>query len=152
VIGAGEREVGLIHGSAEMKFYISAKGIRRVTISNEDGKGSAKTTTAGTGAGSGRRISARTVFPVMLVLGIVLPFLFVRIAILMLESAAACSSLGNLFLAFHFLLLFWQFLTLSITPVTNYFCYFSLHCELTCQFLIILFEEIVAFSKHGLSF
>ncbi|XP_014518986.1 probable galacturonosyltransferase 15 [Vigna radiata var. radiata] len=75
-----------------MKFYISTKGIRRVTISNEDGKGSAKTTTAGTGAGSGRRISARTVFPVVVVLGIVLPFLFVRIAILMLESAAVCSS------------------------------------------------------------
>ncbi|KAK7387035.1 hypothetical protein VNO78_27507 [Psophocarpus tetragonolobus] len=76
-----------------MKFYISTKGIKRVTISNGDGKGSAKTTAAGTGAGSGRRISARTVFPAVLVLGIVLPFVFVRIAILMLESAAACSSL-----------------------------------------------------------
>ncbi|RDY01743.1 putative galacturonosyltransferase 15, partial [Mucuna pruriens] len=76
-----------------MKFYISAKGIKRVTISNGDGagKGSVKTTTAATG--SGRRISARTVFPAVVVLGIVLPFLFVRIAILMLESAAACSSL-----------------------------------------------------------
>uniref|UniRef100_I1KY26 Hexosyltransferase n=1 Tax=Glycine max TaxID=3847 RepID=I1KY26_SOYBN len=74
-----------------MKFYISTRGIKRVTISNSEGKGSAKTTAVA--AGSGRRISARTVFPVVLVLGIVLPFLFVRIAILMLESAAACSSL-----------------------------------------------------------
>ncbi|KAG4924031.1 probable galacturonosyltransferase 15 [Glycine soja] len=74
-----------------MKFYISTKGIKRVTISNGEGKGSAKTTAVA--AGAGRRISARTVFPVMVVLGIVLPFLFVRIAILMLESAAACSSL-----------------------------------------------------------
>ncbi|XP_040864612.1 bifunctional aspartokinase/homoserine dehydrogenase 2, chloroplastic isoform X2 [Glycine max] len=46
-------------------------------------------------AGSDCRISAPTVFPVVLVLvlGIVLPFLFVRITILILESAAACSSL-----------------------------------------------------------
>ncbi|KAG5094229.1 hypothetical protein JHK84_049817 [Glycine max] len=91
-ISVCERGVGLlIHGNAEMKFYISTKGIKRVTISNGEGKGSAKTTAVA--AGAGRRISARTVFPVMVVLGIVLPFLFVRIAILMLESAAACSSL-----------------------------------------------------------
>ncbi|TKY46802.1 galacturonosyltransferase 15 [Spatholobus suberectus] len=77
-----------------MKFYISTKGIKRVTISNGAGKGSAKTTAAASpGAGSGRRISARTALPAVVVLGIVLPFLFVRIAILMLESAAACSSL-----------------------------------------------------------
>ncbi|RZB70924.1 Bifunctional aspartokinase/homoserine dehydrogenase 2, chloroplastic [Glycine soja] len=44
-------------------------------------------------AGSDCQISAPTVFPVVLVLGIVLPFLFVRITILILESVAACSSL-----------------------------------------------------------
>ncbi|KAH1099894.1 hypothetical protein GLYMA_13G048300v4 [Glycine max] len=51
-------------------------------------------------AGSDCRISAPTVFPVVLVLvlGIVLPFLFVRITILILESAAACSSLGRVLL------------------------------------------------------
>jgi len=126
---AWERRVGLIHGNAEMKFYISTKGIRRVTISNGDGKGSAKTTTAGTGAGSARRISVRTVFPVVLVLGIVLPFLFVRIAILMLESAAACSSLGNLFpRLFTFFFCFFLLLTLTVShslPHSSYFWYFS---------------------------
>ncbi|KAK7316712.1 hypothetical protein RJT34_00380 [Clitoria ternatea] len=78
-----------------MKFYISAKGIKRVTISNNGAeKGSAKTTAATPGgAGSGRRISARTVLPVVVLVGMVLPFMFVRIAILMLESAAVCSSL-----------------------------------------------------------
>ncbi|XP_020234726.1 probable galacturonosyltransferase 15 isoform X2 [Cajanus cajan] len=76
-----------------MKFYISTKGIKRVTISNA-AKGSPKATTAPSsgGGGSGRRIWSRTVLPVAVVLGIVLPFLFVRVAILMLESAAACSS------------------------------------------------------------
>ncbi|WJX31818.1 hypothetical protein P8452_20209 [Trifolium repens] len=82
-----------------MKFYISAKGIKRVTISNGGGKGSGKDTTAvagGNPAGSvssGRRISLRTVLPVVLVLGILLPFVFVRVAILVLESATFCSSL-----------------------------------------------------------
>ncbi|KAK2387369.1 putative galacturonosyltransferase [Trifolium repens] len=82
-----------------MKFYISAKGIKRVTISNGGGKGSGKDTTAvagGSPAGSvssGRRISLRTVLPVVLVLGILLPFVFVRVAILVLESATFCSSL-----------------------------------------------------------
>ncbi|KAI4306032.1 hypothetical protein L6164_029346 [Bauhinia variegata] len=73
-----------------MKFYISTKGIKRVTISNGagDGKGSPKTT-----APSSRRFSTRTLLPATLVLGIVLPFLFVRIAFLVLESAALCNSL-----------------------------------------------------------
>ncbi|CAI8596509.1 unnamed protein product [Vicia faba] len=82
-----------------MKFYISAKGIKRFTISNGGGKGSAKDTSA-TAAGvptvttsSSRRISLRTVLPVVLVLGLVLPFIFVRVAILVLESATFCSSL-----------------------------------------------------------
>ncbi|KAF7833531.1 putative galacturonosyltransferase 15 [Senna tora] len=75
-----------------MKFYISTKGIKRVTISNAAaaaaaGKGSNKTTAAG------RRISSRTLLPVLLLLAIVLPFLFLRFAILVLESASACSSI-----------------------------------------------------------
>ncbi|KAK4278987.1 hypothetical protein QN277_016754 [Acacia crassicarpa] len=75
-----------------MKYYISASGIKRVTISNgAAGKGSAKTGAAT--AASGRRISARTLLPVVLLLAIVLPFLFVRFAILVLESTSVCSSL-----------------------------------------------------------
>ncbi|PKI55669.1 hypothetical protein CRG98_023885, partial [Punica granatum] len=71
----------------KMKFYISASGIRRVTISNSGaGKGSAAT------VAPARRLTSRTLLPVVLVLGIVLPFLFVRVAFLVLESAAACSS------------------------------------------------------------
>ncbi|KAI9114630.1 hypothetical protein K1719_014328 [Acacia pycnantha] len=75
-----------------MKYYISASGIKRVTISNgAAGKGSAKTAAAT--AASGRRISVRTLLPVVLLLAIVLPFLFVRFAILVLESTSVCSSL-----------------------------------------------------------
>ncbi|KAK9284352.1 hypothetical protein L1049_023523 [Liquidambar formosana] len=72
-----------------MKFYISTAGVKRVTISGDmspgmKGKGATTPTN--------RRISIRTVLPVVIVLGIVLPFLFVRIAFLALESATACSS------------------------------------------------------------
>ncbi|KAJ1407963.1 hypothetical protein SESBI_23997 [Sesbania bispinosa] len=102
-----------------MKFYISAKGIKRVTISNSAGagKGSAKTTAAASAspvaASSGRRISLRTVLPVVLVLGIVLPFLFVRVAILVLESATFCSSLGiSPFHFFYFVILIFPPLSL----------------------------------------
>jgi len=97
-----EQFLRAVNGIKDMKFYISAKGIKRVTISN--GKGSAKDTTATAGGGSptvsgssGRRISLRTVLPVVLVLGILLPFVFVRVAILVLESATFCSSLGNFY-------------------------------------------------------
>ncbi|CAN6571213.1 unnamed protein product [Malus baccata var. baccata] len=69
-----------------MKFYISTTGIKRLTISS-----------AGTGKGSPgspatRRISRRRVMPLLLVLALVLPFLFVRIAVIVLDSSTACSS------------------------------------------------------------
>lgn len=73
-----------------MKFYISTTGVKRVTIGKESlpqmkgGKG--------TPVPAHRRIFHRTFFPALLVLAIVLPFLFVRIAFLVLESATACSS------------------------------------------------------------
>ncbi|GAV65158.1 Glyco_transf_8 domain-containing protein [Cephalotus follicularis] len=71
-----------------MKFYISTAGLKRVTISNSNGvSGKGSTKTAAT-----RRISSRTVLPVVLVLAIVLPFLFVRVAFLVLESATVCYS------------------------------------------------------------
>ena len=74
-----------------------------VTISNSSGggggAGSKGATVAATGAAAARgRLSSRTLFPVVLFLGIVLPFLFVRIAFLVLESASSspCSSpIGN---------------------------------------------------------
>lgn len=83
------------------KFYTSATGIKRVTISNtSEGGGSKGATVAATSAAAARgRLSSRTLLPVVLVLGIVLPFLFVRIAFLVLESASSssCSSpIGNL--------------------------------------------------------
>ncbi|XP_021898387.1 probable galacturonosyltransferase 15 [Carica papaya] len=68
-----------------MKFYISTTGIKKVTISNS-GIG------AGKGSATNRRIFSRTLWPVVLVLGILLPFLFVRIAILVHESASNCDS------------------------------------------------------------
>jgi alpha-1,4-galacturonosyltransferase len=63
-----------------MEFYIPGNELKRVTISNGGGKGTGKDTTAvagGNPAGSvssGRRISLRTLLPVVLVLGILLPF------------------------------------------------------------------------------
>ena len=88
-----------------MKSYISTTGIKRVTISNSSGGGggggggSKGATVAATGAAAARgRLSSRTLLPVALVLGIALPFLFVRIAFLVLESASSssCSSpIGN---------------------------------------------------------
>ncbi|XP_022740730.1 probable galacturonosyltransferase 15 isoform X2 [Durio zibethinus] len=79
-----------------MKFHISTTGIKRVKISNSSGGGGSKgATVAATGAAALRgRLSSRTLLLVMLVLGIALPFLFVRIAFLVLESASlsSCSS------------------------------------------------------------
>ncbi|KAM1131471.1 hypothetical protein TB1_045267 [Malus domestica] len=69
-----------------MKFYISTTGIKRLTISSA-GAGKGSPSTAAT-----RRISGRTVLPLLLVLALVLPFLFVRIAFIVLESTTACSS------------------------------------------------------------
>ncbi|KAJ7960692.1 Hexosyltransferase [Quillaja saponaria] len=69
-----------------MKFYISTTGIKRLTISNS-GKGSATTTSK-----VSRRIWSRTLLPVLLVLAIGLSFLFLRVAFLVLESAAVCST------------------------------------------------------------
>ncbi|XP_065851886.1 probable galacturonosyltransferase 15 [Euphorbia lathyris] len=73
-----------------MKFYISTAGIKRVTISNSGagGIGGGKLSTVA----ASRRISTRVLLPALLVLAIVLPFLFVRIAFLVLESAATCNS------------------------------------------------------------
>ncbi|XP_050228243.1 probable galacturonosyltransferase 15 isoform X2 [Mercurialis annua] len=68
-----------------MKFYISTTGIKRLNIPGGGGGG-------GKGSAANRRISGRTLLPVLLVLAIVLPFLFVRIAFLVLESATACNS------------------------------------------------------------
>ena len=94
-----------------------------MTISNSEGKGSAKMTVVA--VGSDCQISTPTVFPVVLVLGIVLPFLFVRITILILESAAACSSLGNLFLQLF------TFLTYLSYFVFIFFFSFHFHNNLT---------------------
>ena len=78
-----------------MKFYISASGIKRVTISNA--------VASGGNGGGGRRLSHRTVLLAVLMLAIILPFLFVRIAFVVLESATVCSSsLGIFSFSFFF--------------------------------------------------
>lgn len=85
-VGRGNRK-----NLKEMKFYISSAGIKKVAIPNSgSGKGSS--------AAANRRFSNRTFLPVVLLLAICLPFLFVRIAFLVLESATLCSSLGNFLL------------------------------------------------------
>jgi hypothetical protein len=103
-----------------MKFYISTRGIKRVTISSSSsgtGKGSPPTATPTTTTTTSRRINSRTLLPVVLVLGIVLPFLFVRIAFLVLESTTACSSpLGNYF----FIFVFWNFLNIEIRKTIKF--------------------------------
>uniref|UniRef100_A0A2N9FBX1 Uncharacterized protein n=1 Tax=Fagus sylvatica TaxID=28930 RepID=A0A2N9FBX1_FAGSY len=72
---------------------VTTRGIKRVTFSSSGtGKGSPPTATPTTTTTTSRRINSRTLLPVVLVLGIVLPFLFVRIAFLVLESTTACSS------------------------------------------------------------
>lgn len=73
-----------------MKFYVSAKDAR---------KGSVKTTVPADTVAA-RRISSRTV----LVLGIVFLLSFVRVAVLVLESSAVCSTFGNSSFPISFLL------------------------------------------------
>ncbi|KAJ4980894.1 hypothetical protein NE237_031731 [Protea cynaroides] len=71
-----------------MKFHITTR-TKRLTISGGGGcfwevmkvKGSM------------RRFSYRSLFPTVLILGVILPFLFIRTAFLALESASSCSSL-----------------------------------------------------------
>ncbi|XAR52786.1 Polygalacturonate 4-alpha-galacturonosyltransferase [Bertholletia excelsa] len=85
-----------------MKFYVSATGIKRVTISSAvagggslgrvGGGGGFWEVMKGKGTPGARRLSHRTVLPAVVMLGIILPFLFVRIAFTVLESAAICSS------------------------------------------------------------
>jgi alpha-1,4-galacturonosyltransferase len=77
-----------------MKFYISATGIKKVTISNPGvgiGKGSGGCAAAAA-ALAARRFSSRTLLLLLLLLAIVLPFIFVRFAFLVLESASVCDS------------------------------------------------------------
>nr|VDD57782.1 unnamed protein product [Brassica oleracea] len=71
-----------------MKFYISAAGIKRVTISSPGGaigKG-------GGGCAAARRFPGRTLILFLLMLAIILPFIFVRFAFLVLESPSVCDS------------------------------------------------------------
>ncbi|KAG7034861.1 putative galacturonosyltransferase 15, partial [Cucurbita argyrosperma subsp. argyrosperma] len=75
-----------------MKFYISTTGIKRLTISNSNSNSTAVKPPAPSSTAPHRRISTRSILPLLLTLAIVLPFLFVRIAFLVLESAADCSS------------------------------------------------------------
>ncbi|KAJ8567949.1 hypothetical protein K7X08_020671 [Anisodus acutangulus] len=82
-----------------MKFYISATGIKKLTISSStavtSGGGGVGLPVGMKGKGSPpgrRRISHRTLLlPAVLVLGLLLSLLFFRITFIMLESAAFCS-------------------------------------------------------------
>ncbi|XP_010524091.1 PREDICTED: probable galacturonosyltransferase 15 [Tarenaya hassleriana] len=76
-----------------MKFYISATAIKKVTIPSP-GAGFGKGGGGGVAVATGmRRFPSRTALLVLLLLlAVVLPFLLVRIAFLVLESASACDS------------------------------------------------------------
>lgn len=118
-----------------MKFYISAKGIKRVIAISE------KPTSTAAG---GRRISAGVFLPAVVFVGILLPFLFLRIAFLVLESAALCSSLGitiisNLVFVFFFSPVFTRLLFLLL---------FLQLLKLSCVFwslIILLYLSIILF-------
>lgn len=88
----------------EMKFYISASGIKKVTISNPGigiGKGGGGCAAAAA-ALAARRFSGRSLLLLLLLLAIVLPFIFVRFAFLVLESASVCDSpLGTFFFSYN---------------------------------------------------
>ncbi|KAH6780726.1 galacturonosyltransferase 15 [Perilla frutescens var. hirtella] len=76
-----------------MKFYISATGIKRLAVPSVAAGGGGvwrgmKWKSSPQAAGK-RRLSHRTI---RLLVGLLLPFLFVRTAFLVLESAALCSS------------------------------------------------------------
>ncbi|KAG8386742.1 hypothetical protein BUALT_Bualt03G0180700 [Buddleja alternifolia] len=74
-----------------MKLYVSTTpDIKRVTISSGDVEGGGILRRM-KGKNSSRRLSHRTVV-MLLLLGLLFPFLFVRTAFLLLESAALCSS------------------------------------------------------------
>ncbi|GMP67770.1 hypothetical protein CsSME_00027649 [Camellia sinensis var. sinensis] len=80
-----------------MKFYISATGTKRVTVSSAVGGGGGASggvleVMKAKGKPAGRRLSYRTLLPAVVMLGLILPFLFVRIAFVVLESATICSS------------------------------------------------------------
>lgn len=87
-----------------MRFYISTKGIKRFNISRPAGRlsgGSYWQVMKARGSPAiTRRISLRSfMLPVLLMLAFVLPFMFLRVAYLVLESSTLCSSpLGMLFL------------------------------------------------------
>lgn len=83
-----------------MKFYISTSGIKRVTIGGGGGggimKGGKGLPAGGGGARRGLYHHRTVLLPVVLTLGLLLPFLFVRVAFIVLESASFCSSsFGN---------------------------------------------------------
>ncbi|KAK1404847.1 Hexosyltransferase [Heracleum sosnowskyi] len=80
-----------------MKFYISSKGFKRFNILRPAGGvsgGGYWQVMKGRGSpGIIRRISHRTLLlPVLLMLAFVLPFMFLRVAYLVLESSSLCSS------------------------------------------------------------
>ncbi|XP_023513240.1 probable galacturonosyltransferase 15 [Cucurbita pepo subsp. pepo] len=78
-----------------MNFYISTTGIKKLTISNSAALKPPPLPPPPPPPPStapNRRISTRSILPLLLTLAIVLPFCFLRIAFFVLESAAACSS------------------------------------------------------------
>ncbi|XP_022985948.1 probable galacturonosyltransferase 15 [Cucurbita maxima] len=74
-----------------MNFYISTTGIKKLTISNSAALKPPPPPPPPSTVPN-RRISTRSILPLLLTLAIVLPFCFLRIAFFVLESAAACSS------------------------------------------------------------
>lgn len=91
-----------------MKFYISTKGIKRFNISRPAGRFSGgsywQVMKARGSPAIIRRIPYRGfMLPILLMLAFVLPFMFLRVAYLVLESSTLCSSpLGMVIFYFFF--------------------------------------------------
>ncbi|XP_010273414.1 PREDICTED: probable galacturonosyltransferase 15 isoform X2 [Nelumbo nucifera] len=75
-----------------MQFHAST-GTKRVTISNGGGAGGGCFWEVMKVKGSTRRFSYRSVLPTVILLGVILPFLYIRTAFLALDSTSFCSSL-----------------------------------------------------------
>lgn len=103
-----ERKAEKVDINRKMKFCTPAISLRRIAGSGGGVWRKMKSKKSGAAA-LGRRLIYRTaMLPAVLMLGLVLPFLFIRTAFLLLESAALCSSsIGNFLFSFLLILLIW---------------------------------------------
>lgn len=84
------------------KYYISATGLKKLNITSSVGRGGTDGGFWGVMKGKAmlaanhRNFRRAMILPIVLMLAILLPFLFLRVAYIVIESASGCSSsVGN---------------------------------------------------------